>query len=139
MIERPSSAGTRVGLALVLAGTTVIGVAYGSVIVTAVAPAWTPWLLAFGCAATAIGLFVIGSATRGRVTLPVGLMLAALFALIAASFTLALAMAPNEGPGGALFLGLPLRLAIVFYGVGLVPLFALPIAYGLTFREHDGA
>jgi hypothetical protein len=32
-------------------------------------------------------------------------------------------------------LGLPRRAAIVLYGIGLLPLFVLPVAYALTFDE----
>jgi hypothetical protein len=42
-------------------------------------------------------------------------------------------MPPQEGAGGPLLLGLPLRTAIVLYGVGVVPIAILPLAYALTF------
>jgi hypothetical protein len=50
----------------------------------------------------------------------------------------ALALALPEGPGGGtvgepLLLGLPRRAAVVVYGVGLLPVFVLPIVYALTF------
>lgn len=90
-----------------------------------------------GAASTPIGLFVLGAATRGVHTRKVRLLLAALFVVLFASIAFALALPAAEGAGGRLLLGLPLRLAIVFYGVGFVPLIALPMAFAKTFR--DGA
>ena len=133
-----SSGATRGGLILFISGTVAIGVAYLAAIVQHSAPAWAPWPLAYGSVATSVGLFVIGSATRGPVPRTIAGLLAALFLVLVVSFGAALAMAPNEGPGGPLMLGLPVRLAIVFYGVGFVPLFVLPLAFGLSYEErHD--
>jgi hypothetical protein len=44
-------------------------------------------------------------------------------------------MPADEGVGGELLLGLPRRTAIVLYGVGLIPMFLLPIAYALSFDK----
>lgn len=138
MTSLQSSGGTRTGLALFIAGTVAIGVVYAVAIALGAPPAWAPWFLAFGAAATAVGLFVLGAATRGTVQRPIAFLLGALFVVLLASFSAALAMAPSEGAGGPLLLGLPRRLGIVFYGVGFLPLLALPIAFALTFRADDG-
>jgi hypothetical protein len=67
---------------------------------------------------------------------------AAIFVMLVAGFGLALAL-PAEGDATArLWFGLPKRAAIVLYGIGVLPLFALPLAYaftfeGLTLRESD--
>jgi len=42
----------------------------------------------------------------------------------------------NEGPASTLWLGLPLRAAIVIYGIGLMPVVVLPVAYALTFETQ---
>ncbi|HEX9249550.1 MAG TPA: hypothetical protein VF856_08620, partial [Gemmatimonadaceae bacterium] len=42
----------------------------------------------------------------------------------------------TEGPLSTLWLGLPARAAIVIYGVGLLPIVVLPIAYALTFESQ---
>ena len=42
----------------------------------------------------------------------------------------------DAGAGAPLYLGLPLRAAIVIYGIGLFPIVVLPIAYALTFGEQ---
>ena len=137
MPESTSSAGARAGLALLTGGTVAIGCAYAAAIVLGTAPRWAEWLLALGAAATPVGLFALGAVTRNVLARGVGVLLAMLFVALFASFAAGLAIPPSEGPGGRLLFGLPLRLAIVFYGVGFVPLLALPLTFAATFR--DGA
>jgi hypothetical protein len=55
------------------------------------------------------------------------------FLVVSGCFGAALLLPPDEGPGAALLLGLPLRTAIVLYGVGIVPLLFLPLAYAASF------
>lgn len=138
MTEFRSSGGTRVGISLFAVGIVAIAGGYAATIIRGTAPGWAPWALALGIAATAVGLFVLGSASRGKVRPAIVLTLTLLFLDLAASFGAALTMRPDEGIDGRLLLGLPLRLAIVFYGVGFVPLLVLPVVFGLTFRDHDG-
>lgn len=130
-----TTAGTRVGLTLLFGGAAAIGVAYAAAIVAGQAPPWAPWCLVIGSATTTVGLFVVGASTRRVLSGRVAIFLAALFVVLLASFGAALAMAPDEAGGGRLLLGLPVRLAIVFYGVGVVPLVALPVVFGLTFGQ----
>jgi len=40
---------------------------------------------------------------------------------------------PAETESSPLWFGLPARAAVVLYGIGVLPLFVLPIAYALTF------
>jgi hypothetical protein len=56
--------------------------------------------------------------------------------MLTVGFCLALSLPANEGPKSSLFLGLPLRAAIVVYGIGLVPIVVLPVAYALTFETQ---
>ena len=51
-------------------------------------------------------------------------------------FGAALALPATEGPLSTLWLGLPARAAIVIYGVGLLPIVVLPLAYALTFETQ---
>lgn len=131
----PSAA--RAGIVLLTAGTAAIGVAYAASIVGNAAPAWAPWAVALGGSAASVSFFVLGSASRGRISRGTALLLGALFLVLVGSFGAALALPAREGPGDAIVFGLPLRLAVVFYGVGFVPLLALPVAFGLTFRRRD--
>jgi len=68
----------------------------------------------------------------GRLALPVAFVVATL----AIGFCLALSLPDNEGPDSTLWLGLPARAAIVIYGVGLLPVVVLPVAYALTFETQ---
>jgi len=124
---------------LVIGGTIAIGAAYAAAIALRTAPWWAPWLLVVGAAGASVGLFVMGAATRGPVSRPIAALLGALFIVLVVSFGAALALPAGEGPGGRLILGLPTRLAIVFYGIGFVPLIALPLAYALSFTEREAS
>lgn len=118
-------------------GAAAVGVAYLATIVGGGAPAWAPWAVAVGSTACTVGMFVVGAASRGALTRGVRALLASLFVIVAGAFAAALALPAADGPAEAIVLGLPIRLAIVFYGVGLVPLFALPVVFARTFRADD--
>ena len=80
---------------------------------------------------------MILGAARGR--RGIGLLkipFAFVVAVLAIGFGAALALPATEGALSKLWLGLPLRAAIVIYGVGLLPVFVLPIAYALTFETQ---
>ena len=70
-----------------------------------------------------------GSAGIGKLKFP----FAFVFIVLTAGFCLALGLPANEGPGSTLWLGLPTRAAIVVFGIGLLPIVVLPVAYALTF------
>jgi hypothetical protein len=123
------------GLLLLAGGTGVVGATYFATIVLGGAPAWAAPALAFGAGALAVGLFVLGASRGGRLPVALRVVFGAVLVVVVGSFVVALALPSQEGPGGLLLLGLPLRTAIVFYGVGFVPLGILPLAYGLTFRS----
>ena len=53
--------------------------------------------------------------------------------MLITGFLAALALPATESPASRLWLGLPLRAAIVIYGIGLLPIIVLPVAYALTF------
>ena len=56
--------------------------------------------------------------------------------VLAIGFCAALALPATEGPLSRLWLGLPARAAMVIYGIGLLPIVVLPIAYALTFETQ---
>ena len=118
--------------ALVLA-VCAIAAGYAAAFVPGGTPTWAPWLLAIGIPA-ALGAIMVLGATRGdqgigRLKLPFLFV----FLVLALGFCLALGLPPDEGQGSFLLLGLPLRAAIVIYGIGLLPIVVLPVAYALTF------
>jgi hypothetical protein len=48
-------------------------------------------------------------------------------------FAVALALPADEGVGGALLFGFPLRSTIVLVGIAVVPILIFPFAWALTF------
>jgi prepilin signal peptidase PulO-like enzyme (type II secretory pathway) len=70
-----------------------------------------------------------GRSGIGRLKIP----LAFVFVVLTAGFCLALGLPANEGASSVLWLGLPARAAIIIYGIGLLPIVVLPVAYALTF------
>jgi hypothetical protein len=132
----------RLALSLILGGTLAIAAAYVAALVRPEASVWAPWAIALGAAAVPVGLFVLGAAHRGRLSRGLLVVFGLVFLVVAGCFGLALALPANEGAGGPLLLGLPVRTAIVLYGVGFLPLVLLPVAYALSFdstvlREED--
>lgn len=69
-----------------------------------------------------------GRAGIGKLKIP----FAFVFIVLTAGFALALGL-PEETADSTLWLGLPHRAAIVIYGIGLLPIVVLPVAYALTF------
>lgn len=96
---------------------------------------WAPWTLAIGANGVIMSLMALGAVRRD--TLPRSLVwtFGGMFLFCAGCFLAALALPPAEGANGPLLFGLPLRTAIVLYGIGVVPIFILPFAYALTFES----
>jgi hypothetical protein len=99
-------------------------------------PVWAAWLLALGIP-VALGAIMILGAARGRRGIgPLKIPFAFVVLVLVIGFGAALALPATEGPLSTLWLGLPARAAIVIYGVGLLPIVVLPIAYALTFATQ---
>lgn len=80
---------------------------------------------------------MILGAARGRKGIgPLKLPVLFVVAVLAIGFCAALALPATEGPLSKLWLGLPARAAVVIYGIGLLPIVVLPIAYALTFETQ---
>jgi hypothetical protein len=99
------------------------------------APAWTAWVFVLGIACMMVGLTALGAARPGRRLGRLALPLAFVWLLLVAGFGAVLALGPTHPADPALWLGLPPRAAIVLYGIGLLPVLVLPLAYALTFDE----
>lgn len=97
------------------------------------APIWAPWLLAIGIPLALGGIMALGAARGtagiGKLKFPFLFV----FVVLTAGFCLALGLPANESANSTLWLGLPARAAIVIYGIGLLPIVVLPVAYALTF------
>ena len=116
----------------------VIGAAYAATIVAGVPPAWAGWALAFGCTACSVALFVVGAASRGPLHPAIRTLLAVLFVLILAAFGVSMSIESASAGVEPLFLGLPMRLAILFYGIGVVPLVGLLLApFAIETRHRE--
>lgn len=81
-----------------------------------------------------VGTMALGAIrgdSLGRLWIPLLLVLV----LLVGGFGAVLLM-PAADPGDpTLWLGLPPRAAVIIYGIGLIPLFLVPVAYAWTFHE----
>jgi hypothetical protein len=110
-----------------------IAVAYASAFKASGAPAWAPWLLALGIPGALGAIMVLGAARGDKGIGALKLPFLFVFVVLASGFCLALGLPITEARGATLLLGLPIRAAIVIYGIGLLPIVVLPVAYALTF------
>ncbi len=120
-------------LSLVMLSCLTIGIGYAGAFLPHGAPVWSAWCLAMGTNGALMSLMALGATRRGTLAPALRWTFLGMFALCACAFAFALAMPAAEGAGGALLLGLPLRTAVLLYGVGVVPMLVLPLAYALTF------
>lgn len=125
----------RTALFLILSAVVAIGGAYGATLALGAAPAFAAYALAYGIGASTTGMFILGAVRAGRLAPSLVVAFTIVFVVVIGAFWLALGMPAAEGAGGPLLLGLPRRTAIVLYGVGLVPMFLLPVAYALSFDK----
>jgi hypothetical protein len=80
---------------------------------------------------------MILGATRGQNGIgPLKLPFLFVVGVLAIGFCAALALPATESPLSKLWLGLPARAAVVIYGIGLLPIVVLPVAYALTFETQ---
>lgn len=123
----------RTALFLIISAVVAIGAAYGATLALGAAPAFAAYALAYGIAASTTGMFILGAVRSGRLAPALIVAFTIVFVTVIGAFWLALLMPAAEGAGGPLLFGLPRRTAIVLYGVGLIPMFLLPLAYALSF------
>jgi hypothetical protein len=126
----------RVSLGALIVGILAIAIGYAAAFLPGGTPSWAPWLLAVGIP-VALGAIMILGAARGRMGIgPLKYPFAFVVAVLAIGFCAALALPATESPLSKLWLGLPARAAIVIYGIGLLPIIVLPVAYALTFETQ---
>ena len=126
----------RAALEALVAGMLAIATGYAAAFLDGGPPIWAPWLLALGIP-IALGAIMILGAARGRLGIgPLKFPFAFVVAMLAIGFCAALALPATESPLSKLWLGLPARAAIVIYGIGLLPIIVLPVAYALTFETQ---
>jgi hypothetical protein len=119
-------------LAAVFLATLAIGTTYAAAMISGTAPPWGGAVLALAIPVVLVAFMVLGAARAGARLGTLWLAFGYAFLVLAGGFLLALTL-PGEEPGSRLVLGLPLRAAIIMYGIGLFPAFVIPVAYALTF------
>jgi hypothetical protein len=125
----------RLALAGLFLSTLLIAAAYASAFLPGGAPAWASWAMALGTAAMMVAAMTLGAARNGGIGV-LWLPFAFTFLVIAGGFGAVLVLPPADPADPVLWLGLPPRAAIVMYGIGLLPLFVVPVAYALTFEAR---
>lgn len=125
----------RLLIRLLAASCGLVAIAYAAMFVSATPPSWAPIALAIGANGVIMTLMAIGAVRHDTMPRSLVWTFVGLFVLCAGAFVVALLMPAQEGVGGPLLLGLPLRAAIVLYGVGVLPIAILPFAYALTFES----
>lgn len=126
----------RVARAVLVIALSAIAIAYASAFRPMGTPGWAPWLLALGIPLSLGAIMILGAA-RGRLGVgPLKIPFAFVIITLAVGFCAALILPPSESPASTLWLGLPARAAIVIYGIGLLPIVVLPVAYALTFESQ---
>lgn len=120
-------------LAALFISALLIAAAYAGALIVDPVPSWTAWALMIGTSTIMLATTVLGAARSRRGIGRLAIPLAAMFVVLLVGFSAALLM-PTESVGSPLWFGLPARAAVVLYGVGVLPLFVLPIAYAMTFE-----
>lgn len=123
----------RNSLLALLAGTLAIAAAYASAFLPGDPPVWAGWAMGMGIPCCLLAIMVLGAVRGGESIGKLKYAFAFSGLVLTAGFALALGLPADEAAGVPLYLGLPLRAAVVLYGIGLLPIVVLPIAYALTF------
>jgi len=126
----------RLALIALFVGILAIAGGYAAAFSKTGTPSWAPWLLALGIPVAVGAIMILGAARGARGVGPLKFPFLFVVAILAVGFCAALALPATEGPLSRLWLGLPARAAVIIYGVGLLPIVVLPIAYALTFETQ---
>lgn len=124
----------RAAIRALATGVLLLAVAYAAQLALGGTTRWVVWTYLIGMSTTMLGMLVLGVARRGGGAGKLALPFLFIYAVLLAGFGLALGMGA-ESAADPLWLGLPRRAAIVVYGIGVLPLFLLPLAYALTFES----
>jgi hypothetical protein len=117
-----------------MASTLGITAVYASAFLSVGAPRAMVPVMIVSIATMMIALMALGAAradTVGALAWPLALA----WIVVVAGFLAALLLPAETSANAHLLLGMPRRAAIILYGVGMVPLLAMPVAYALTFES----
>lgn len=126
------SHGHRFALVVVVLGLCLVLAAYLGAWVSGGAFERGIWLMIAGVALVLPATIVLGGSRRGFISRPLLLSALFLFLMLAVGFGAALLL-PAETVDGPFFLGVPLRAAIILFGIGIAPSLLLPLAYAADF------
>jgi hypothetical protein len=107
-------------------------VAYATAFRAGGAPRWAGLLFAVSSVMVLTALLFLGAQRGTRGLGPLRLPIALTALLLAGGFSAAVLLPPVTATS-PLYLGLPAGAAIVVYGIGVIPMLILPVAYALTF------
>ena len=126
----------RVAVVILFVSIAAIAIAYGAALVTKGASPSAPWIAAIAIPVALTAIMILGAVRGdkgiGRLGIPFGFV--ALILIV--GFVAALTLPATESPTSSLWVGLPVRAAIVIYGIGVLPIIVLPVAYALTFETQ---
>ena len=126
----------RLALFGLVAATVAIVVAYGLAFLPGGGGDVAALLMIFGIAAMAVSLMILGAVRAGQKLGVLAYAFAFVFLVLMAGFAAVLLMSGPDTATTRLIGGLPPRAAIVIYGIGLLPVFVLPLVYARTFEER---
>jgi len=113
-----------------------MALAYAEALVTKGASTSAPWIAAIAVPIALTAIMILGAVRGdkdiGRLRIP--FVFVALILIV--GFLAALLLPASESPTSSLWLGLPARAAIMIYGIGVLPIIVLPVAYALTFETQ---
>lgn len=126
----------RITVAMLFAAVLAIGLGYFGAFTKNGPSPWSAWVVAIAVPVSLVAIMILGALRGpngiGRLKIPFAFV--ALILII--GFVAAIALPATESSASKLWLGLPLRAAIVIYGIGLLPIVVLPVAYALTFETQ---
>lgn len=131
-MTRIRATSSTLALSGVVLGTLGIGAAYASAFFPDTLGKAGPYLMAVAVPVCLIATMVLGAVRGSRALGALRWPILLVFVLVGGGFLLALRLPPDTADG-PYWLGLPRRAAVVLIGVGLLPLFVLPLAYAFTF------
>jgi hypothetical protein len=116
--------------------TCALAAAYASAFFRGGAPVWSAWLFAGAMTGALVATLALGAMRHDRALGPLVLPFVLMTLLLGGGLVAVFVLPSDLGAREPLLLGLPRRAAIVLYGIGLLPILVLPVAYALTFAEH---
>jgi hypothetical protein len=123
----------RAALGSIAVGTLLIAAAFGSAWTPGGAPAWGVWCMIAGSALVMAATMALGALRSSVRAGPAALIAGFVLIVIIGGFG-APVLLPAETANSSMVLGLPLRVAIEVFGVGVLPALVLPLCFALAFR-----